>query len=357
MAAGAGITDQYFAWNERAAARSLKHARRGIVALALTACAQAAPDPPLTKVFATPFSAAAAPSSPDKALAPLPQHVQVDRRKAALGLELFDDTRLSGDGQVACSSCHSFEHGGALSERYSTLPGRPAVAVNVPSIFNASFNARFAWNGRFTDIGEQLDTAMRLPSAMASSWQAAADTLSQDAALVDSFVSVYPNGISAGALREVMALFCLSLITPNARFDRSLRGELQLSATEQHGYELFREYGCVSCHQGVNIGGNLLQRFGVVDDFFALREQQTPADRGLYEVTHDAADMHVFRVPSLRNVALTAPYFHDGSAPDLQYAVRDMASFQLGRTLNEDESTALVAFLKTLTGELTVELL
>jgi cytochrome c peroxidase len=318
----------------------------------LAACGQTTLDPPLTQRFATPFSTAAAASCSDETLAALPPAGALDLAKVALGKQVFEDPRVSGDGRVACSHCHALDHGGAIPERFSNLPGRKPVAVNVPSVFNAAFNARFAWNGRFTDLGEQLDFTIGAPAAMAGSWQHAAEALEGDAAISGAFAAVYPGGVSPGAVREVLALYTLSLATPSSRFDRFLCSQLPLIADEQRGYELFSSYGCSSCHQGSNLGGNLLQRFGVVRDYFEERGRHTSSDDGLFEVTHDNKDKHVFRVPSLRNVALTAPYFHDGSAPDLATAVRDMARFQLGRTLSERETGELVAFLETLSGEL-----
>jgi cytochrome c peroxidase len=326
--------------------------RLGCWVLALSACTQPAIDPPVAQVFATPFSSEAAPDDPDNALAPLPQRIELDQAKVALGRRLFYDPRLSGDTKVSCSSCHSFEHAGALAEARSSLPDRPAVPVNVPSLLNAAFNFRFGWSGRFADIGQQLDAAMRNHATMAGSWQGATEALARDPAIVRSFDASYAAGLTPGSLREVIALFCLSLVTPNSRLDRHLRGELQLSAAEQRGYDLFRSYGCISCHQGINVGGNLLQRFGIMGDYFADRGRREPADLGLYEVTQEPEDLHVFRVPSLRNVAKSAPYFHDGSAATLEEAVRDMARYQLGRRLEPEETGALVAFLETLSGEL-----
>jgi cytochrome c peroxidase len=131
-----------------------------------------------------------------------------------------------------------------------------------------------------------------------------------------------------------------------------LRGELALSAVEQRGYELFREYGCMSCHQGINLGGNMFQRFGVMRDYFADRGALTLADLGLFGATGREEDRFVFRVPSLRNVALTAPYFHDGSSATLEHAVVTMAKYQLDRDLDGEQTDEIAAFLRTLTGEL-----
>lgn len=244
------------------------------------------------------------------------------------------------------------DRGGANGEPRSNLPGRGPVAVNVPSIFNMAFEFRFGWSGRFEDIGEQLDAAMALPTAMAGTWQRAAAALAHDVGYTGAFAEVYPDGVTAHNVRDALAIYSLSLITPNARFDRYLRGELALSSEEQRGYELFREYGCVSCHQGINIGGNMLQRFGVMRNYFDARGDVKPADMGLFAASKREEDRHVFRVPSLRNVALTAPYFHDGSAASLEQAATVMARYQLGRDLNEAQASDIAAFLRTLTGEL-----
>jgi cytochrome c peroxidase len=244
------------------------------------------------------------------------------------------------------------DRGGANGAPRSDLPGRGPVAVNVPSIFNMAFEFRFGWSGRFEDIGEQLDAAMALPAAMAGDWSRAAAVIARDPSIASAFAELYPDGTTGRNLRDALAIYSLSLITPNSRFDRYLRGELALSTDEQRGYELFREYGCASCHQGINIGGNMLQRFGVMRSYFDERGDVTPADMGLFVASKREEDRYVFRVPSLRNVALTAPYFHDGSASSLEQAATVMARYQLGRDLNEAQANDIAAFLRTLTGEL-----
>jgi cytochrome c peroxidase len=328
---------------------------RGIVvacaALMLATCRGGDAVAPAVQRFATPFSSAEA-GGGDSVVAPLPQSLALDAHKVALGARLFQDRRVSGDGRVSCLDCHQLDRGGANGEARSRLPNRGPVAVNVPSIFNMAFEFRFGWNGRFEDIGEQLDAAMKSPAAMAGSWERAVDALRRDAVNVREFAALYPDGLQPSNLRDVLALYSLSLITPNSRFDRYLRGELALASDEQRGYELFREYGCASCHQGINIGGNMLQRFGVMRNYFDERGNLTPADVGLFAATGREEDRYVFRVPSLRNVALTAPYFHDGSAQSLEQAVGVMARFQLGRDLNDDQAGDIAAFLRTLTGEL-----
>jgi cytochrome c peroxidase len=276
----------------------------------------------------------------------------LDPQKVELGKRLFRDRRISGDRKLACIDCHAFDRGGANGEARSSFEGRNPVPVNVPSVFNSAFSFRFGWAGNLEDIGQQLDAAMEASAAMAGTWDEATLRLIDDAAIRDAFDRLYSDGLTPFSLREVVALYSLSLITPNSRFDRYLRGELALSSDEQLGYDLFRDYGCISCHQGINVGGNLLQKLGVMRDYFAGRSDLTPADQGLFAKTGREEDRSVFRVPSLRNVALTAPYFHDGSRATLEDAVTTMASYQLGRELSAEQTGQIAAFLRTLTGEL-----
>jgi cytochrome c peroxidase len=321
--------------------------------LLCVACAAERPDvsgPETT--FATPFSSQEAPAIGDRAFAALPQNLALDRTKVELGARLFRDRRMSGDEQLACVDCHALDRGGANGQARSNFSGRKPVPVNVPSVFNAAFNFRFGWAGNFEDIGQQLDAAMESSAAMAGTWDDASEHIATDARLRADFERLHPDGLTAINLREVLAIYSLSLITPNSRFDRHLRGELTLSSDEQRGFDLFREYGCASCHQGINVGGNMLQRFGIMRDYFEGRSDLKPADYGLFSKTGREEDRHVFRVPSLRNVALTAPYFHDGSAATLEAAAAKMARYQLGRELEPGQASQIAAFLRALTGEL-----
>lgn len=326
--------------------------RRFLALALLVACRDEVPTVHSPETFATPFSTQEAPANGDSALAPLPQRLVLDPRKVALGARLFRDPRLSGDGKVACADCHALDRGGANGQARSQLPGRQPVGVNVPSVFNAAFNFRFGWGGGYEDIGEQIDFAMQAPAVMHSSWSKAVSALARSAADRRAFAAAYADGLTEANLRDALAIYSLSLITPNSRFDRYLRGELALDAQEQRGYDLFRVHGCITCHQGINIGGNMLQRFGVMRDYFANRAELQPADLGLFTFSAREEDRHVFRVPSLRNVALTAPYFHDASAATLEEAAAIMARYQLGRELNPEQAGQIAAFLRTLTGEL-----
>lgn len=302
--------------------------------------------------FPTPFATDEAPASGGHALAPLPQSITLDSAKVRLGERLFRDARISGDAKLACVDCHGLDNGGANGQAKSNFAGRKPVGVNVPSMFNSAFNFRFGWAGNLEDIGQQLDAAMESVAAMGGTWDVASGRLARDAAIRTEFERLYPDGLTPLTLRETLAIYSLSLITPNSRFDRSLRGEHALEPREQRGFELFRDYGCVSCHQGINVGGNMLQRFGVMRDYFEGRTDLTRADLGLYDKTGREEDRHVFRVPSLRNVALTAPYFHDGSRDTLEAAATDMARYQLGLELEQEEAGEIAAFLRTLNGEL-----
>lgn len=284
---------------------------------------------------------------------PLPQEVVVDARKAALGQRLFNDKRLSRDNSVSCASCHLLTRGGADGLPVSPGVGGARGVINTPTVFNASLNFRQFWDGRADSLHAQAAGPVENPIEMASSWPEVVGKLSGDADLVVKMKAAYPAGLQAETIRDAIAEYEKTLITPNARFDRWLRGDAKaITADELQGYQNFKKYGCVACHQGVNVGGNMFQTFGVMGDYFGRRGHLTEADNGRFNVTKNPADRHVFKVPSLRNVALTAPYFHDGSAKSLEDAVDVMFKYQLGRAAPDEDKKRIVAFLRTLTGEL-----
>ena len=287
------------------------------------------------------------------AIEPLPTTIEVDPKQAALGERIFADARLSGDQQVACAHCHMLAKGGANGEARSSLRVREKpVGVNVPTFFNVAFEFRYAWDGRFKTLEEQLEFAMTSPNVMAGTFADAALRLSADEALAREFRDAYPaQGLTGETLRDALVAYCRSATTPNSRFDRFLRGTLELTEQEARGYDAFRDYGCISCHQGVNVGGNMFQQFGVMRPYFDGSRPTSKPDLGRFNTTHEDRDRHVFRVPSLRNVALTAPYFHDGSAATLEEAITVMARYQLGRELSFDRTREISAFLRSLTGE------
>ncbi len=272
--------------------------------------------------------------------------------KLTLGKNLFHEQRLGRDNDMSCASCHLLESNGA-NHRHHTL-GRNGVEldVNTPTVFNSSLNHQQFWDGRAANLHEQINFVVANEKEFASNWPAIIKKLEQDATYTLAFNKLYADGITADNIRDAIVTFERSLITINSRFDRYLLGESDaINQDEKHGYQLFKSYGCVACHQGSNVGGNLFMKFGVFGDYFSTKRKLTNADFGRFNVTGNAADRHVFRVPSLRLVALTAPYFHDGSVQTLEQAVKVMAKHQLGRSISDEDVSSIVAFLKTLAGE------
>ena len=287
----------------------------------------------------------------DEPIKPLPTEMRLDQRKLDLGRKLFVDPRFSKDNSVSCASCHDFSHGGADPRLRSVGVGGAIGGANAPSVFNSGLNFRQPWNGSASSLEEFLDRLIKNPKVFDSSWPEVVGKLRQDSVLAAQFSTIYPDGITNRNIIDATATFTRSLITPS-RFDRYLRGDAQaINSEELRGYERFKSYGCVACHQGVNVGGNMFQKFGVMGDYFQDRGNITSADLGRFNVTKRETDKHVFKVPSLRNVELTAPYFHDGSAPSLEAAVEVMFKYQLGRTAPVEDKTLIIKFLKTLTGE------
>jgi len=285
-------------------------------------------------------------------ISPLPLTLDLDPERVALGRALFEDTRLSHDNSLACATCHPLARGGTDHQaRGVGIYGQP-VARNAPTVFNSGFNFRQFWDGRAATLEEQVDGPLTAPVEMGSSWPEALDRLNRSPTYRAAFDASYRDGVTRDAVRDAIATYERSLYTPNARFDKYLRGDqTALTGEELEGFRLFRSYGCVSCHQGTNVGGNMFQRLGVMEPFVPSSHRAGADDRGRFLLTGDTSDDRVFKVPSLRNVAVTAPYFHDGSVPTLDGAVLVMARVQLGRQLTRVEVQRLVAFLGTLTGE------
>jgi cytochrome c peroxidase len=287
----------------------------------------------------------------DEPIKPLQVDVSLDPARVALGDTLFHDSRLSKDGSVSCATCHDLRKGGVDQSPVAVGVGGAKGLVNAPTVFNSGLNFRQFWDGRAASLEEQVDGPLTNPSEMAANWQDVMATLSQDQAFVAKMKSAYPDGLQPQNIRDAIATFERSLITPS-RFDSYLRGDkAAITAEEQQGYQLFKSYGCIACHQGQNIGGNMFQVFGVMRDYFKERGSANEADLGRYNVTKAESDKHVFKVPSLRNIALTAPYFHNGSAATLDEAVDVMFRYQLGRVAPAKDKALIISFLQSLTGE------
>jgi len=282
---------------------------------------------------------------------PLKAATGLDSKKVVLGKRLFKDKSLSKDGSISCESCHSLKAGGTDNVALSTGVNGAKGVINSPTIYNSGLLFRQFWDGRAETLEDQIDGPIQNPVEMGSLWPDVVAKLYQDGQYPDAFRAIYSDEITPKNIKNAIAEFERSLVTTDSRFDRFLLGEkTAISKQEKKGYRLFKKYGCISCHQGAAVGGNMFQVFGVINSYFKKRGKLTEADMGRFNSTGNPEDKHMFKVPSLRLVALTAPYLHDGSAKTLRDAVNAMFEFQLGREAPNDEKDAIVAFLKTLAG-------
>ncbi|RBP53592.1 cytochrome-c peroxidase [Arenicella xantha] len=283
---------------------------------------------------------------------PLPTAVDVDEAKAAIGKKLFFDTRLSADGTISCASCHDLDKWGAETRNVSEGIKRQLGERNSPTVFNTVFNFKQFWDGRADNLSHQALSPVTNPVEMGMiSWDDALAKLQNGPSYSSEFHEVYGQAISKELIVDAIAEFEKTLITPNAPFDRYLRGDsAAINATQLKGYELFKSYGCVACHQGANVGGNMFQKFGVLEDI-SMQNGSLSDDLGRYTVTNNEWDKRVFKVPSLRLVTKTAPYFHNGSVATIQEAVDIMIKYQLGRGVPTEDRDAIIAFLESLVGE------
>lgn len=283
---------------------------------------------------------------------PLPLTVKADAGKVKLGEQLFNDKRLSADKTLSCASCHVLNKGGTDRSAVSTGIRGQKGPINAPTVFNAVYNVRQFWNGRAANLTEQAGGPVTNPKEMGATWEQVLARLKQDPKLVAEFNRLYPDGLKSHNVQDAIATFETTLVTPNSRFDQYLRGDkTALSATEVKGYQLFKA-NCASCHAGPNLGGLSFEKMGRHGDYFAARGGQiTTSDYGLYDFTKKEKDRFKFKVPTLRNIAQTGPYFHDAGAKTLDDAVRKMGRFQVGKQFSDQEVSELTAFLKTLTGQ------
>ncbi len=277
-------------------------------------------------------------------ITPLPQKVEYDAAKAQLGKELFFDPVLSRDNTVACASCHDLWHGGDDGKAVSIgVKGRKGK-LNALTVYNSRYNFRHFWDGRADGLHAQVFMSIGDPNEMDQSVEMTLQKLRGSAHYRQRFTALYREGITRRTVEDAITEFENALVTPDAPFDRYLRGEKEaISREARTGYRLFRSKGCILCHNGRNIGGNFYNKFGVFKEIASRYP-------GRYALTHNEEDRMLFRVPSLRNVALTAPYMHEGQVPTLKEAVEIMSKHQLGREMTEEEIDNIVAFLRTLTG-------
>jgi len=283
---------------------------------------------------------------------PIQAAVGLDPDKVSLGAQLFSDPILSGDNTISCATCHRLEAGGTNGLPMSVGIAGGIQQINVPTVFNSSLNFVQFWDGRAKTLEEQVSGPVENPLEMGATWSGVINRVKANSDYAKKFSDLYTEGVTKDSVSHALAEFERSLITPNSAFDRFLKGdENALSEEQVAGSILFQQLGCVRCHQGQGIGGNMFQRMGTKKDYFAGRNDLTVHDMGRFNVTGDEYDRHRFKVPSLRNIALTAPYFHDSSAATLEEAIQTMTTYQLGRRLTEQEQQLLVSFLESLTGE------
>jgi cytochrome c peroxidase len=271
-------------------------------------------------------------TSASEPITPIPEPVTTDPLKIKLGERLFADKRLSRDNSHSCSSCHDIAANGASRNSHDVGVDGSMLPLNTLTIFNAALSFRFGWEGKHRTLEADALAALEGPGIMGTSISQVVEKLQADPDMRRDFAAAYDGRPDRANILDAIARYEPTLVTPGSRFDRWLTGDAAaLSDNEMNGYLLFKSLGCISCHQGVNVGGNLFQRHGIFHPLASPKPE-------------------ILRVPSLRNVAVTAPYFHDGSAPTLEDAVRKMGVAQLNSTLTEQQVDAIVAFLQTLTG-------
>ena len=282
-------------------------------------------------------------------VSPVTPPTDIDAGKAELGKKLYFDPRLSKSGFISCNSCHNLSMGGADNLKTSIGHGWNEGPINSPTVFNSSLNVAQFWDGRAADLKEQAAGPIANPGEMASTHELAVQVVASIPGYRNEFAEVYGSDASVDIdkVTDAIAEFEKTLKTPGSRFDQWLMGDASaITDREREGYELFKSSGCAGCHNGEALGGTSFQKFGIIEPY----KTDNPAE-GRIAVTGKDADRFSFKVPTLRNVALTYPYFHDGEAATLTEAVDIMGRLQLGRKFSEEENAKIVAFLETLTGE------
>ena len=300
------------------------------------------------------YATDAAPKHANEPLQPIPMSIKTDARKVALGDKLFNDKRLSTDSSLACAGCHAPDKAGTDNLRFSEGVRKQIGGVNAPTTFNAVFNVDQFWDGRAADLQEQAGGPPLNPIEMGSKdWKEIIERLSQDEALTAEIKAIYPDGWTDKNITNAIAEYEKTLITPNGKFDKWLRGDDKaLSASEVEGYKNFKKYRCSSCHVGKSVGGQSYEFLDLKKDYFADRKGEAlDSDKGRAAFTKNSDDLHRFKVPNLRNIELTAPYMHDGTVTTLDEAVRIMGVYCSGLDVPSADRKTIVDFLRTLTGQ------
>lgn len=268
--------------------------------------------------------------------------------KVELGKMLFFEPRLSKSGFISCNSCHNLSLGGVDALPTSIGHNWQEGPINSPTVLNAEYGLAQFWDGRAKDLKEQAGGPIANPGEMGFTHELAVTTVNSMPDYQARFAAIYgKDSVNIENITDAIAEFEKTLVTPNSPFDQFLKGDKSaISAQAKSGYQLFKDKGCTSCHNGPAVGGTMYMKMGLVKPFHT----DNPA-KGRIAVTGNSADKFVFKVPTLRNIELTYPYFHDGATWTLEEAVNTMADIQLGQQLSETEVKEMVAFLKSLTGD------
>lgn len=283
----------------------------------------------------------------DEPISPIPTNDIINIQKAKLGKELFFDTLLSKDNSTACVSCHDVYHGGAdsrvVSEGFEGKKGN----IQAPTVLNAKYNFKQFWNGRANNLQEQADGPLNNPAEHNMSPKLIEERVNASKVYKEKFKAAYGvSKIPYDLVLDAIVEFENALTTPNAKFDKFLRNEIELSQKEKEGYIIFKQAGCITCHNGLNIGSNSFQKMGT---FVEYESNTAYPDRA--EIIKEEDSKNVFKVPTLRNITLTAPYFHDGSAKTLREAIMAMSKYNLGQKFSDSDIEKIIAFFYTLEGE------
>ncbi len=273
---------------------------------------------------------------------------ELNLAQVELGKKLYFDPRLSKSGFISCNSCHNLSMGGTDNIPTSIGHGWAQGPINAPTVLNSSLNLAQFWDGRAADLKAQAGGPIANPGEMASNHTLAIEVLESIPEYVREFKLVFgADQITIDEVTQAIAEFEKTLVTPNSRFDQWLMGDADaINDQELAGYRLFKASGCVACHNGAAVGGSSFQKMGAVAPF----QTDNPAE-GRFAVTKKEADRFLFKVPTLRNVEMTYPYFHDGATWTLSEAVDTMGRIQLGKKFTAEENAQVVAFLRSLTGD------
>ena len=302
----------------------------------------------LAAAISTAFLTAGGTAVAKEPIDPIRPVQQINLAQVELGKKLYFDPRLSKSGFISCNSCHNLSMGGTDNLKTSIGHNWQQGPINAPTVLNSSLNVAQFWDGRAADLKEQAGGPIANPGEMAFTHTLAIDVLQSIPQYVVEFKQVFgKDKIDIDMVTQAIAEFEKTLVTPNSRFDQWLLGNKDaLTANELAGYKLFKDSGCVACHYGEAVGGTSFQKMGLVAPY-----KSTSPAQGRVEVTGKDADRFSFKVPTLRNVEMTYPYFHDGEAQTLTEAVDLMGRLQLGKKFTAKENAQIVAFLKTLTGD------